>query len=727
MTWQKKARFAIVAFVLVFAAVVFLAMRRRAMAPAAPAESPRTDPNTVSETLGPVSFDHFVAGKLDYSIAGKDHKAFEDGRQELSAVTLTMPDRNGRTIKITAARADLRTPPGKPRELDRAKFVGQVRLTSSDGITVNAEEGTYEGASGMLTVPGPVTFGKGRMTGSGVGATYDRTRDVLWILDQARVDVAADQHGAGSAQATAGAAGLARAENYVKLSRAAHIVTEGRTVDSDDATILLKEDGETIRQMQLRGNSRIVGTGAGSQSMSARDIDLSYADDGRTLQSARLMEQGVLELPASAGSGSRRIAARTIDFSLTADGTTVSTLNAAGSVVMDLPGEAGATVKQIRASTLTATGPPNQGVQQLVFGGPVEFHETRAAGRGTSAVDRTARAARLIVDTKAGLGSIDRADFRGNVHITDGPDVTAGAPRAVYHLASQQMELSPSGAEPGPAPFVNDSQVLIEARTLRFSPDTRRLVGDTDVRSTIRARRRGAKNGRGAQPAREARLPSMLAEDEPVTVTANRVDYDGTAVAKYDGNARLWQEKSKIYADTIEIDDRSGNLTARGNTKTTMLLDDTDPKTKKKTTAETNATAEVMVYEDAKRLATYTAGPSGRAHIVGAHGDLTADRTELYLREGGKELERAVSDGNVVVKEGGRTATGGHLVYTAANDTYVMTGKPVEIIEQKSTGCEKTIGAKLTFNRSNESVRMENDGLQLVDGKSIPCPAESRD
>jgi lipopolysaccharide export system protein LptA len=566
------------------------------------------------------------------------------------------------------------------------------------------------------------------MSGSGVGATYDRTRDVLWILDRARVDVAPDEKGAGAAGATAGAAGLARAENYVKLARAAHIVNEGRTVDSDDATILLKEDGETIRQMQLRGNSRIVGTGAGAQRMSARDIDLAYADDGRTLQGARLMEQGVLELPASAGSGTQRIAGRTIDFTLTADGTTVSTLTAAGSVVMDLPGEAGSTAKQIRASALTATGPPNQGVQQLTFDGPVEFHETRAAGRGTSAVDRTARAARLIVDTKTGLGSIDRADFRGNVQITDGPDVTAGAPRAVYHLGSQQMELSPSGAEPGPAPFVNDSQVLVEARSLRFSPDTRRLVGDTDVRSTIRARRRDPKAGRGqAAPARESRLPSMLAEDQPVTVTANRVDYDGTAVAKYDGNARLWQEKSKIYADTIEIDDRTGNLTAKGHTRTTMLLDDVDPQTKKKTTTETNATAEVMVYEDAKRLATYLAGPSGRAHIVGAQGDLTADRTELYLREGGKELERAVSDGNVVVKESGRTATGAHLVYTAANDTYVMTGRPVEIIEKKTNGCEKTIGAKLTFNRSNDSVRMENDGLQLVDGKSIPCPAEQRD
>jgi lipopolysaccharide export system protein LptA len=463
--------------------------------------------------------------------------------------------------------------------------------------------------------------------------------------------------------------------------------------------------------------------------MSARDIDLNYADDGRTLQGARLMEQSVLELPAAGAPGARRIAGQTIDVGLAPDGTTVTGLGASGGVQVDLPGDQRSTTKQIRSSTLAATGAAGQGVQQLTFEGPVEFRESRAAARGSTALDRTARAMRLVVDTKPGFGTIDRADFRGNVSITDGADVTAGAPRALYHLATEEMELSPSGSERGPAPFVNDSRVQVEARNIRFSPASRRLVADTDVRSTIQARRQAQAKPRAGQaaPAREARLPSMLSPDQPVTVTANRLEYDGQSVATYDGNARLWQDKSKVYADSIVIDDRTGNLTARGHTRTTMILDDVDPKTKERSPTETNATADLLVYNDEKRLATYTAGPSGRAHIVGAQGDLTADRTELYLREGGKELERAVSDGSVVVKESGRTATGQHLVYTASTDTYVMTGKPVEIIEKEATGCKQTVGAKLTFNRSNAGVRMENDGLQLVDAKSIPCPAEQRD
>ncbi|HXW04885.1 MAG TPA: hypothetical protein VD833_06625 [Vicinamibacterales bacterium] len=720
MHWQKKARFAIAAFVIVFAAVVFLAMRRNAGVPPAPAESPRTDPDTVSETRGPVKFDRFVAGRLDYSLEGRDHKAYPDGRQELVDLTLKLPDRNGRTLTITGRRGEVFMAEGQQNEVARAKVTGSVRLVTSDGITVESEELSHDEASGVLTIPGAVAFSKGRLRGKGVGATYDRPKDVLWILDQARIDVSPDESGAGAAEATAGAAGLARSENYLKLTRPAHVVSDGRTFDSDEMTVLLQSDGETISGLQLRGNSRIVDTGAGAQNMSARDIDLRFAEDGRTLQGARLMEQAVLDLPGSGNAGSRRIGGQTIDFALAPDGTTVTSLTASGNVVTELPGDPGAG-RRIESTALAATGPPERGVEQLTFDGPVVFRETRAAARGVAAVDRTARARRLIVATQPGLGSLERADFRGNVHIRDGTDLTAGAPRAVHHLDTGQIELSPLKDEPGPAPFVNDGQVLVEARHIRLSPESRRLLADTDVRSTIRARRTEDTPG-----GREARLPSMLTAGEPVTVTASRLDYDGESVAKYDGNARLWQDKSKIYADSIVIDDRTGNLTARGNTRTTMLLDDVDPKTKQRSARETNATADVLVYDEAKRLATYTSGPTGRAHIVGAQGDLTADRTELYLREGGKELERAVSDGSVVVKEGERTSRGGHLVYTAATDTYVMTGKPVEIIEKEASGCKQTVGAKLTFNRSNESVRMENDGLQLVDGKSIPCPAELR-
>ena len=132
-----------------------------------------------------------------------------------------------------------------------------------------------------MQVPGPVTFTRGRMTGTGTGATYDRDRDVLWVLADAHITVVPDATGGGALEATSGTAGLARADHYVRLSKAAHVVADNRTIDADDLTATLTPDDQKVQVMQLRGNSRIVGTGAGAQLMSARDIDLTYAPDGR--------------------------------------------------------------------------------------------------------------------------------------------------------------------------------------------------------------------------------------------------------------------------------------------------------------------------------------------------------------------------------------------------------------------------------------------------------------
>ena len=99
------------------------------------------------------------------------------------------------------------------------------------------------------------------MQGTGVGATYDSDRDVLWLLERAHVTVTPDEKGSGALDATAGAAGLARAEHYIKLTKTAHIDGEGRIArrrrhhDPAHATTT-----SAFRRFKLRGNSRITGS-----------------------------------------------------------------------------------------------------------------------------------------------------------------------------------------------------------------------------------------------------------------------------------------------------------------------------------------------------------------------------------------------------------------------------------------------------------------------------------
>ena len=741
MRWQKIARLAIASFVIVFAGVVFFIMRQRTATP--PDEPLETAPLPADAKLvnqGPLEYELTQDGKLRYRIVGKQHQVLADGKNTIKQVELTLPDRKGKTIVIKADDAEVTQPPGK--ELGVAVFRNNVVLSSSDGLEVKAATATYNDANGIVDVPGSVQFTRGRMSGTGVGATYDKAKDVLWLLDQVHITVAADKTGKGTADATAKTAGLARADNYMKLITNARVVSEDRTIVADDLTAFLKPDGETLERVELRGNSVITENGLEARNMSARDIDLAYAPDGRTLQRARLMENGVVTLPGAEGSPGRRIAGRTIDMTMAPDGATLTVLHAADNVVVDLPGEGDAPVRQIKSATLQASGAaPGEPLRTATFAGGVEYRETRAGRGNQAAIDRTARSLRLIVTTKPGFGDIEQADFRGNFKFGDGK-LSAEAPRGLYAMNADRIDLSPSSGDPGPTPFVNDGQSLVEARNIQVSPASRKLNADTNVRSTIQPKRGEAagergRGGRGiapvAQPGGEpSRMPAMLKRDRPAYVASNRLSYDGVAEATYSGKARLWQDQSqsKIDADTIVLNDRSGNMTARTNVSTSMLLEEIDPNTKQKKVSLTTATSDLLVYEDAKRLAVYTGTKTTQANMKGPYGDVTANRIDLYLKEGGDELERAEAHGAVTVKEPLRTATGDVLVYTAANDTYTMTGNPVEAIERDapaSTLCKRTRGATLTFTRSVGSIRAETDGLTQIQADQIPCPAERRD
>jgi lipopolysaccharide export system protein LptA len=722
MRWQKAARIAIAIGVVGFTAIVFVALRRNQPSVASPATSPRTDPKALVET-GRIEYEHIEAktGKLSFRVVAEGHTTYPDNRTKLQKARVILPDRGGQTLEILADEMELTSPPNKSGELGTAKMRGHVRMQTDDGLIVTTNDATFDQPSNMLTAPGPVEFSRGRMKGSGVGATYDQGRNVLWLLKDARVSVAPDAQGKGAAEGTAASAGFARAEHYVRLTGGGKIVGEERTVEADDITVQLSDDEKRIRTMQLRGNSRITGSGAGSQNMAARDIDLVYSEDGQAIQQATLTENASVELPGEAGAPGRRISGRNITMAMAPDGTTLTNLTAKEQVVVEIAAAGDSSGRRITASSLEATGPPSGGLQNATFTGNVEFRETRTEA-GKPAGERVARSQRLILETKPGFGDIHRADFRGNVRFEDG--TTAGeAPRGIYRLAEETLELSASSGDPGPPPRVRDDRMSVDAATLTVGLQSRKLSAATNVRSALQPRKGEEKDDKTAKGAgSNTRLPSMLESDEPVLVHSNTLEYDGTSTAVYTGNARLFQGQTQVAGDTITLDDKVGNMTASGNVTTVMFFDDVDPKTKQRKPTRTDGTADKLVYEDEKRLATYTTGPTGNAHIVGPQGDLSADTIQLFLKPKQNELERAEADGKVVVKEGQRTARGDHLTYTSSNETYVMKGNPLEVDRYAPGDCTRTLGATLQFRRGDENLIVDGiPGVTPFNTKPIPC------
>ena len=735
MTWQKKARFAIAAFVIVFVAIVAIALRQRQAPPAATAVPERRDKDCILENMQGGEIKQSKDGKIVFSMKFGGQCSYSDGRTRLVNGVEITSERNGKPFTVRSNEAEV-VQAGE--DLKTAHYIGAVKLTS-DGTEVTTEDATYDHQAGLLKAPGPVAFTRSRMHGTGVGATYDFNREVLWLLAQPHVTVTPDEKGQGAIDARAETIGLARAEHYLKLTRSAHIVAEGRVIDADDITIMLTQDDQRVQLLQLRNNSRITGSGdGGPQSMTARDIDLTYGDDGRTLQRSHLVENAVVQLPGEGNGAGKRVAGKTIDLTMSPDGKTLTNLDAMENVQVDLPPDGDSPAKRIRSATLNATGAPGTGLQNATFGGNVDYREIRAARGTLPAIDRQARAMTLIVTTKPGFGAVEQADFRGNVHFTDGPQVVADSTHGLYHVDKDQIDLSPSQDPGPPAPRVSDGRVTVEARTIEFSIGTRKLKADTKVRTSMLPQKgpdrgqTGVKPGsdQGQTPANrsgsDTHVPSLLQQDQPVTVTSNRLDYDGLAGrAVYVGNSRLWQGVTKVNADTIVVDDKTGNLEARVNVHTEMMMDDVDPKTNVRKSTKSTGESETFLYDDAKRLATYTT----KAHLIGSQGDVAAEKLELFMKKDVNELERVEgygANGSVVVKEGGRVATGARVTYLARDETYHMTGTPVEAVEIAPPDCKKSVGSVLKFQRAVDSITMTGNNLIRSVATSIACPTETR-
>jgi lipopolysaccharide export system protein LptA len=698
-SWQRRARVALVVFIAAFGLAVIVAIRERREPP--PGEAiERVDPTAAVETTGA----HIVqtrGGQEEFRIEAERYLSYPDGSLRIPAssdgtpVTVTVTGRGGRDFVLKGREAEV----GPDQSV--ATISGDVRLAGSDGLSVAADQATYEQSAEIIRIPGPLTFRRGRLAGSGVGAVYERQTDVLRLLTEARLAVAGAADGAGGVDLTAGTATLERAAHTLRFEhlRAVH---GGRVVEADAAVAHLREDDSGLERLDLRGNSRITAApgGAGSlRALRADDMDLHYAAADQTLERATLA--GAAQMELGADGRPQRLAARRMAIELAPDGATLTRLDADGDVELDVPPQGGAAGRLIRATTLESRGETGRGLTRARFAGGVDFREHGPAVAGSTAAARQARAETLELSVRAGLADVETARFAGGVRFT-APPLTAEAPEASYDVGRGTLDLRATAGPAGSLPHVTDERVAIDAARILIGLDGRRMTAEGDVRSIFQP-------SAGPDTATTLKTPGLLSAGEPVNVTAGHLDYDGQAGrAVYTGDARLWQGDTQLQSDRLEIDERTGNLTASGSVRSVMMLEQVDERTKVTERVPTTAAGDGLVYEEASRRAIYTTG--AQAH--GPQGHVLADTLVLFLDSTGRRLERAEAHGAVTVTIEQRTATGSQLTYSAADQRYVMQGAPVRMLEKTPGECRETTGRALTFFRSTDTIS--------VDGRDVP-------
>lgn len=699
-----------------FAGVVYFALgeREKRVPPPPPA---RMDPTAVIESSGAV-LRQTRGVKQDFEVKAQRQLTYADGVSKGLNVEITVRGRGGRDFVMTGDEA-------RGGEKDSTVEVsGHVKVNTSDGFEVTTDRASFTGADGVVRAPGPFVFHRGGMSGSGVGMTYDKNTDVLTIVDQARV-VVASESGRTSTDFSSGGATLLRRDHVLVVERSVHALHGEQVIETDRATARLTENEEGVTYLELRGNARVVGGSTAFDSMSANDIDLDYTDDGKTLERVILKGKGAVAM-AGEGSPGRQFFGDSLTVAVAPDGT-VSSVVGRQNVRLDLLATKTSPRRTVRAGGIDATGEPAHGLTAARFSDGVEFQEESAhAGAGLVVRARTLRVS-LAQD------AISSTTFAGSVTF-DQQGLSAGAAEAQYDPGAGLLRLK--GADQGGGPRVADQQVSITADAIDVTLEGHSMAARGNVKTTLQAQRDQSR----------ARLPGLLEDAQSANINADSLQYDGPAGrVVYTGRVQLWQADTAIRSNELIIDRATADLLARGDARSTIVMDKS---------SLVGRAAEIR-YTDATREIDYrsTPGPEGPegpegptgpgaaggprastrsrpaaaaaapAHLSGPQGELFGDRIVVALQTAGSHVDRLEVYGHVTLKLDTRRATGARLTYYAGDERYAISGvsgSPVKVEER----CSETTGQTLTFFRSTDRIIVDGneESRTQTKGGGGTCP-----
>ncbi len=300
---------------------------------------------------------------------------------------------------------------------------------------------------------------------------------------------------------------------------------------------------------------------------------------------------------------------------------------------------------------------------------------------------------------------------QGHFTYTDGSQ-HALADRARYTPADQVLVLTGS-------PRMVDAGTATTARTVRLN----RATGDGFAQGDVKTTYGDLKPQPGG---------ALLASSDPVHVTAKSMAaHSNPAIATYTGGARLWQNANIVEAPSIQFQKNERALVAdsTASQKVSTILVGTD-KSGKPTVV--TVTANHLTYRDSERKAHF------EGDVMASSSDLTitSNQMDVFLipsspgmerrsslpvpsRRTGQppvapqplgaapaSLEKITASGAVVITAPNRRGTGETLVYTAADDKFVLTGGPPSIFDAEHG---KITGVSLTLYRRDDRVVVEGD------------------
>lgn len=173
--------------------------------------------------------------------------------------------------------------------------------------------------------------------------------------------------------------------------------------------------------------------------------------------------------------------------------------------------------------------------------------------------------------------------------------------------------------------------------------------------------------------------------DKPVFITSDTASIDHrTQVGVYSGNARGWQDENYIRANTISLFQKDGRMTGDGAVQSSLTQD--------KDKGPINASSARMSYDQNSRVVRY----EENVDIRRGSDRLTGNAAMMLLNER-NEIVKSDIEGNVVITQPGKKATGDFAQYISADETVQLRGNPATVDDSTNgrlSGSQMTVYLK---------------------------------
>jgi lipopolysaccharide export system protein LptA len=708
-------------------------------------------------------------GRTLFKVQASKAVQFKEGHAQLHDVTITIYGRDGsRFDQVYGANFDYDQKTGDVTSHGEVSIDLQANpqgLTDPDQSTpkelknpihVRTTDLVFNQKTGDGWTAAPLEFSVPQADGSAVGAKYTANDGRLLLQSQVKILV----HQNTPSTILAQQAVLEKNPREILLT-SARAQSPDRHGEADEATLYLREDN-TLDHAIATGNVRITSEGrsaksrvsdaeapspraASSSQVTAERLEMKLlpknrienavlsgnvvftsagSQSGETKAGRALLtfglnnelakihaEEGVrmLQHPAAGAKGGQEVevTAPTVDY-LIADGRRFTRAETFGRPQISLqPTDSKQGPIRITSDKFIATFDSLGQVSQVHGEAHARVVSIAPAGSNPPQPDRISTSDIIDGYFRPGTG-IESAVQLGHFEYTAGAQ-RAFANRARYTPANQIAVLSGS-------PRVLDTGMETTADTVRLNRATGEAFGEGDVKTTY--------NDVKAQP-----NGALLASSDPIHVTAEIMSArNSPAIATYTGNARLWQDANLVKAPWIQFEKDPRRLTAQSNSdqKVATFLVQSDQSGK---VTPVEVISDRLTYVDSERQAHY----EGNVTVHVEDMTVTSNQMDVFLQrtlqtqaaaqkpataqtQTPARLDKIIATASVVLTQPNRRGTGDKLVYTAADDKFVLTGGPPSIFDAEHG---KITGVSLTLFRTDDRVIVEGDS-------SLPAITQTR-